>query len=148
MSNDADKRFARYVEAVRTMYGQCAQCGGSLTNGHRCHEVGAEGRVDYKFNESLITPHVEMHYADHHSHQCVHKMTYDALLKEASSLVGINYNQSKRIKEFETCIHRVAEALGSCCGGVDGGQTQEGTTTRVLLEKIASLKADASRIVV
>ncbi len=43
MSNDADKRFARHVGAVKTMYGQCAQCGGSLTADHRCPETGHGG---------------------------------------------------------------------------------------------------------
>lgn len=146
MNKKADASFNRLKDAVSLMYGQCAQCGGNLTTDHRCPETGMEDRVDYKFNEALLSPHVEMHYADYHTHQCVHKVTYDALARDALNLIRTISNQSARIDEFDLCIHRVAEALGACCGGVDGDQTREGSTTRVLLEKISALKAVPPRV--
>ena len=71
------------------------------------------------------------------SEQSVNKQA----IKELRDLQVDFANAEQRIREFDSCIQKVAAALHACCGGVDGDQTQEGATTRVLLEKIDALKA-------
>lgn len=70
------------------------------------------------------------------SEQSVNKQA----IKELRDLQVDFANAKQRISEFDSCIQKVAAALGACCGGVDGDQTEVGATTQVLLEKIGALK--------
>lgn len=49
-----------------------------------------------------------------------------------------------RIKEFDSCIQKIAIELGGvCCGGVDVDQTEPGSTTAVLVAAIRKLRNSA-----
>ncbi len=169
MSNNADKRFGRYVDAVNTMYGQCAQCGGNLTSDHQCPRLSDTEKTYPEMFRCKICGTIWRRHAhvwslnnpmqkpgaccDNHPgflsviepiRECLSRIaSRSAEYDKSRNLENIIANQSKRIEEFDSCIHHVAEALGACCGGVDGDQTKEGATTRVLLEKIAELKERA-----
>lgn len=52
-----------------------------------------------------------------------------------------NSNLLARVEEFDRCINRIATELGGvCCGGVDGDQSDPGSTSAVLVAAIRKLK--------
>lgn len=66
--------------------------------------------------------------------------TLQAKLEQAEET---NTAQLARIAEFDRCIQKVASALGGvCCGGVDGDQSNQSSTTSILVGAIGTLQAE------
>lgn len=63
---------------------------------------------------------------------------------EFDKLTSENFNLHERISEFDRCITAVAAELHATCGGVDGDQSDSGSTTKVLVDAIRELKARLS----